>query len=52
MLLEDDLKSRAVCDPNAFELGSMTDAPVQKEKEDLEEISNELELADEDEKVP
>jgi prefoldin subunit 4 len=26
--------------------------PAQKDKEDLEEISSELELADEDEKVP
>ena len=51
MLLEDDLKSRAVCDPSCLEVGSMAD-PMQKEKEDLEEISNELELADEDEKVP
>ena len=25
---------------------------IQKEKEDLEEVSNELELADEDEQVP
>ncbi|KAL8881167.1 MAG: hypothetical protein Q9192_007858, partial [Flavoplaca navasiana] len=52
MLLEDDLKSRAVRDSNGLEDGSITDAPKQKEKEDLEEISNELELADEDEKVP
>ena len=29
-----------------------TNNPLQKDKEDLEEISTELELADEDEKVP
>ena len=28
------------------------DFPLQKEKEDLEEISGELELVDEEEKVP
>ena len=29
----------------------MTNAGIQKDKEDLEEVSGELELADEDEKV-
>lgn len=38
MLLNDDLLTRAV--------------PLKKDKEDLEEVSTELELVDEDEKVP
>ena len=52
-LVEEDLKTKQVRKPmsSAFEsLDELTRA--QKDKEDLEEISSELELADEDEKVP
>ena len=35
-----------------FHLSHVANGRLQKEKEDLEEISTELELADEDEKVP
>lgn len=54
-LLEEQLKQKQVSRPiplnlpNHFSL--LPDHP-QKDKEDLEEISGELELADEDDKVP
>lgn len=50
-LLEDDLKTKQVSfdDLRSFSWKLTT---KQKDKEDLEEISSELELADEDEKVP
>lgn len=53
MLLEEDLQVKAVCIPTIIGLATrifLTSA--KKDKEDLEEISNELELADEDEKIP
>ncbi|KAL8830123.1 MAG: hypothetical protein Q9170_005883 [Blastenia crenularia] len=50
-LLEEELKSRAVRQSHSTLVGPPLIA-LQKEKEDLEEVSNELELADEDEKVP
>lgn len=50
-LLEDDLKTKQVSfDDTRSPLWKLT--TTQKDKEDLEEISSELELADEDEKVP
>jgi len=53
-LVEEDLKTKQVREliSTAFKesLDKLTRA--QKDKEDLEEISSELELADEDEKVP
>lgn len=50
-LLEEDLKTKQVRLPSyATPANQLT--PAQKDKEDLEEISSELELADEDEKVP
>lgn len=50
-LLEDDLKTKQVSfDDTRSSLWKLT--TTQKDKEDLEEISSELELADEDEKVP
>ena len=50
--LEEELKVKAVRDPERmlFAFTSLTSS--QKDKEDLEEVSNELELADEDEKFP
>ncbi|KAI4122918.1 MAG: hypothetical protein LQ338_005551 [Usnochroma carphineum] len=50
-LLEEELKSKAVSGLHSSLVSIQLTCP-QKEKEDLEEISNELELADEDEKVP
>jgi prefoldin subunit 4 len=53
-LVEEDLKTKQVmrktCSAFRSPGGELTRA--QKDKEDLEEISSELELADEDEKVP
>ena len=52
--LEDELKSKQVSF-TALESRSIlliSNASQQKEKEDLEEISTELELVDEEEKVP
>ena len=51
--VEDDLKAKQVSSTNAppTHMPWYAQAP-QKDKEDLEEIANELELADEDEKVP
>ncbi|KAL9593331.1 MAG: hypothetical protein Q9219_007602 [cf. Caloplaca sp. 3 TL-2023] len=50
-LLKEELKTRAVgqCYPSP-ETPRLT--PTQKEKEDLEEVSNKLELADNDKKIP
>jgi prefoldin subunit 4 len=52
-LVEEDLKTKQV----KKEIPQLSRSPdgltrAQKDKEDLEEISSELELADEDEKVP
>jgi prefoldin subunit 4 len=54
-VLEDELKLKEVCEIFRVCLGLTSDlltVGFQKEKEDLEEVSTELELADEDDKVP
>ena len=52
-LLEDDLKTKQVRSQNDLvKPKRRTDPSQQKDKEDLEEISSELELADEEDKVP
>ena len=48
--MEEDLKGKAVGKPYLMCLYTLMHS--QKDKEDLEELSQELELADEDEKVP
>lgn len=50
-LLEAELKTKQVGHGQTARLLNLPTHTMQKEKEDLEEISNELELADEDEKV-
>ena len=55
MFLEDELKTKAVCLPLRHTVYVPYAKPfvnIQKDKEDLDEISNELELADEDAKIP
>ena len=62
MVLEDELKAKQVCllriSRNFLPAQILSHAisrrsnVIQKDKEDLEEISNELELADEDDTVP
>ena len=52
--LEEELKSKHVCCP-CLEVSYdavLTFRDVQKEKEDLDDVSNELELADEEATVP
>lgn len=52
-LVEEDLKTKQVIKRTFPAFGSPDELTrAQKDKEDLEEISSELELADEDEKVP
>jgi len=54
-LLEESLKTKQVCAQVYLQhdiLMHLETDDKQKDKEDLEEISSELELADEDEKVP
>jgi prefoldin subunit 4 len=54
-VLDDELKQKQVCEIFRPCLGLRSDlltVGFQKEKEDLEEVSTELELADEDDKVP
>ena len=54
-MLDDELKQKQVCEIFRPCLGLRSDLLTlgfQKEKEDLEEVSTELELADEDDKVP
>lgn len=54
-MLDDELKQKQVCEIFRPCLGLRSDlltVGFQKEKEDLEEVSTELELADEDDKVP
>lgn len=54
-VLEDELKLKQVCEIFRPYLGLRSDlltVGFQKEKEDLEEVSTELELADEGDKVP
>jgi hypothetical protein len=52
--LEEELKSKHVSSSYIMQvpMQKLTGVPWQKEKEDLEDISNELELADEDDKIP
>ncbi|KAK3072977.1 hypothetical protein LTR53_000387 [Teratosphaeriaceae sp. CCFEE 6253] len=51
--LDERLKAKEVGVPSSFEPPlARSNSIHQKEKEDLEEISSELELADEDDKVP
>jgi prefoldin subunit 4 len=52
-LVEEDLKTKQVIKTRCSAFISPDELThAQKDKEDLEEISSELELADEDEKVP
>lgn len=50
-MLEEQLKAKQVCHSYQLSGCAVLMAP-QKDKEDLEEVSTELELADEDELVP
>jgi len=51
--LEDELKTKQVCSTCSRRTDLEADLfAIQKDKEDLEELSNELELADEDDKTP
>lgn len=52
MLLEEELKVKAVSGVDCMVAAQNADSAAQKDKEDLEEISTELELGDEDGKVP
>ncbi|CAO2652588.1 Nn.00g008710.m01.CDS01 [Neocucurbitaria sp. VM-36] len=51
-ILEEELRAKIVDIRTHFSGPALTNACAQKEKEDLEEISNELELVDEEDKVP
>ena len=51
-LVEEDLKTKQASSDYTWEKLLWPLTIMQKDKEDLEEISSELELADEDEKVP
>ena len=50
--LSDELKTKQVTTCCSDFASSRMFIPKQKDKEDLEEVSNELELADEDDKIP
>ncbi|KAI5456410.1 Prefoldin subunit-domain-containing protein [Mariannaea sp. PMI_226] len=51
LTLEEELKSKSVRFSSTFSRWSCADEVSQKEKEELDDLSTELELADEDEKV-